>query len=321
MIWVTDSSGNLLIDASGQAVPVTDNGGSITVDGTVSISGTVAATQSGSWSVSVTGSVTTADSQVVTDNAAFTDGTTKLFMGGYIYDETAGTALTENDAAAARVDSKRSQVVVLEDATIRGRRAYVTAAGELSVSAVQSGTWSVNAVQSGSWAVDTELPAAASLTDTDSNYSAPAVGSAVMLWDQGISKWFRARGTLAYGILSDVYRIQSVVHVDDNSGSLTVDNSGTFAVQSNQGATGTLSNVSGSATSVTLLASNAARRQAVIVNDSSAVLYVKFGTTASTTSYTYRLDPYDTLEVENYTGRIDGIWASATGAARVTEVS
>lgn len=282
-------------------VHVDDNGGSLTVD------------NGGTFAVQ--------DSQVIADNAAFTDGTSKLRMAGYVYDESAGPALSEDDAAAARVDSKRAQVLVIEDAAIRGRRAYVSDTGSLYVAAVQSGTWSINAVQSGSWTVDTELPAAASLTDSDSNYTAPTIGGALMLWDQGISKWFRARGTLAYGILSDVYRIQSVVHVDDNSGSLTVDNGGTFAVQANQGATGTLTNVSGSASSVTLLASNASRRQAVIVNDSSAVLYIKFGTTASTTSYTYRLDPYDTLEVENYTGRIDGIWASAAGYARVTEVS
>lgn len=54
------------------------------------------------------------------DNAAFTDGTTRLMMAGYIFDETAGTALTENDAAAARVDSKRAQVMVIEDVSTRG---------------------------------------------------------------------------------------------------------------------------------------------------------------------------------------------------------
>lgn len=64
------------------------------------------------------------------DNAAFTDGTTRLDMGGFIFDETAGTALTENDAAAARVDAKRAQVVVIEDVTTRGTtvRATVKAA-------------------------------------------------------------------------------------------------------------------------------------------------------------------------------------------------
>lgn len=68
------------------------------------------------------------------DNAAFTDGTTKLGMSGYIFDEVAGTALTENDAAAARVDSKRAQVMVVEDATTRGQRQSVASNGGASVS-------------------------------------------------------------------------------------------------------------------------------------------------------------------------------------------
>jgi hypothetical protein len=87
-------------------------------------------------------------------------------------------------------------------------------------------------------------------------------------------------------------------------------------------ANSTLSNVSGSASSVTLLAANTGRRGAIIVNDSSAVLYVKFGSSASNTSYTYRLVSYATLEIPQpiYSGIITGIWASATGAARITEL-
>lgn len=69
----------------------------------------------------------------IVDNAAFTDGTTRLDMAGYILDETAGTALTENDAAAARIDSKRAQVQVIEDATTRGQRASVNTSGGLAV--------------------------------------------------------------------------------------------------------------------------------------------------------------------------------------------
>lgn len=67
------------------------------------------------------------------DNAAFTDTTTRLDMAGFIFDETAGTALTENDAAAARVDSKRAQVTVLEDATTRAQRQAVNAGGAAEV--------------------------------------------------------------------------------------------------------------------------------------------------------------------------------------------
>lgn len=69
----------------------------------------------------------------VIDNAAFTDGTTPVTPAGFIFDETPGTGLTENDTAAARVDSKRAQVVALEDATTRGQRLAVSAAGAASV--------------------------------------------------------------------------------------------------------------------------------------------------------------------------------------------
>jgi len=87
-------------------------------------------------------------------------------------------------------------------------------------------------------------------------------------------------------------------------------------------ATATLTNVASSATSVTLLALNVARLGATIMNDSTKVLFVKFGTTASATSYTVQLAGKQYLEVPfGYTGRIDGIWVSANGDARMTELT
>lgn len=86
--------------------------------------------------------------------------------------------------------------------------------------------------------------------------------------------------------------------------------------------TGTTSNVASSATSVTLLASNTARLWATIHNDSTAILYVKFGVTASTSSYTVKMVADAYYEVPfGYTGIIDGIWASANGSARITELT
>jgi hypothetical protein len=87
-------------------------------------------------------------------------------------------------------------------------------------------------------------------------------------------------------------------------------------------ATPTQSSVADSASSVTILASNANRLGATIHNDSSAVLYLKLGATASTTSYTAYMIQHAYYEVPfGYTGVIDGIWASdpGDGAARVTE--
>ena len=88
-------------------------------------------------------------------------------------------------------------------------------------------------------------------------------------------------------------------------------------------AAATLSNVASSATNVTVLAANANRKGAIIVNDSTAYLYLKFGATATTSSYTVKLYPDDYYEVPEpvYVGIIDGIWSAANGSARVTELT
>lgn len=91
-------------------------------------------------------------------------------------------------------------------------------------------------------------------------------------------------------------------------------------------ATATSTNVASSATNVNLLALNTARKGATIYNDSTAVLYLKLGTTASTTSYTVQLaaagNTNSYYEIPfGYTGNIDGIWASANGNARIVEMS
>lgn len=87
-------------------------------------------------------------------------------------------------------------------------------------------------------------------------------------------------------------------------------------------ATATLTNVASSASNVTILASNAARKGATIYNDSNRKLYLKFGATASLTSFTVVVDVNAYYEVPfGYTGIMDGLWASANGSARVTELS
>jgi len=60
--------------------------------------------------------------ETIVDNTAFTDGTSRVLPVGFIFDDVAGTSLTENDTAAARVDSKRAQVLVIEDPTTRGAK-------------------------------------------------------------------------------------------------------------------------------------------------------------------------------------------------------
>ena len=83
----------------------------------------------------------------------------------------------------------------------------------------------------------------------------------------------------------------------------------------------TLANVASSASSVTLQASNASRRGLSCFNDSTATLYLKFGATASATSFTVQVGPGGYYETPQpiYSGIVDGIWSAANGNARMTE--
>lgn len=85
----------------------------------------------------------------------------------------------------------------------------------------------------------------------------------------------------------------------------------------------TLSNVASSITSVQLAAANAGRLGFHLHNDSTAVLYLKFGTTASLTSFTVKISSqtYYEMPFPIYQGRIDGIWDVANGSARLTELT
>lgn len=86
------------------------------------------------------------------------------------------------------------------------------------------------------------------------------------------------------------------------------------------GATPATTNVAASITSVTISASDTNLISRVVVNDSSSILYLKYGTGASSTSYTFRLEPNDTAIIQDYNGILTGAWVLAIGNARVTTV-
>lgn len=92
---------------------------------------------------------------------------------------------------------------------------------------------------------------------------------------------------------------------------------------SSRPATATLTSVPSSATSVSILAANAARRQVIVVNESSKTLFLAFAATATQTAYTVSVAGGATYvsPINSYTGVISGIWATANGNARVTEIT
>lgn len=89
-------------------------------------------------------------------------------------------------------------------------------------------------------------------------------------------------------------------------------------------ATATLTSVNGAASSTQLLAANTSRKGAYFYNDSTAILYLAFAGTASTTAYTLQIASqgfYEMPPTPVYTGAIFGIWSAAAGAVRITELS
>ena len=91
-------------------------------------------------------------------------------------------------------------------------------------------------------------------------------------------------------------------------------------VQVGGASTCTTTSVASSATNVTLLSANADRLGATLFNDSSSDVFVKFGATASSSSFNIEMGPDGYFEVPfGYRGQIDAIWGTANGNMRIGE--
>lgn len=84
----------------------------------------------------------------------------------------------------------------------------------------------------------------------------------------------------------------------------------------------TVTQVSDSDSVQTLLVANTDRKSFSIFNNSTAILYVKLGSGASSTDFSFRIVPQGYYESGffAYTGIITGVWsADSTGQAQITE--
>lgn len=115
----------------------------------------------------------------------------------------------------------------------------------------------------------------------------------------------------------------AVVLVDTNGDAYTATGGGGATPP----ATATRTQVADSAVAVSLIAANAGRKGLVITNDSSARLFVGYGTVdPTTTNYTFVLLSGQTWEMTPsnvFTGQLKGIWETDPndGAARLTELT
>lgn len=123
-------------------------------------------------------------------------------------------------------------------------------------------------------------------------------------------------------IAGETYNKVPAVVLVDSDGAVVGSAASPTVVSTPKPATGTVTSVSNSISTGTLLAANAARLGATLYNDDvSAVLKIKLGATASTTSFTYAIPASGYFEVPfGYTGIITGIASVASGSARITEL-
>jgi len=292
--------------AGAAAVNIQDGGNSITVDGTVAVSGSVAVTgpltdaQLRATPVPVSGTVT---ANIGTTNglaldATLTGGTQKAIVRGGAKGTTTAADVTSTNQSADRqaldVQIRTSAGVVVD--TFGGGTQFADGAAR----GTATGTLQM---------LDDGTNIQSSLGDTSGRQI--IVGAAA----QGAAVAGNPILLGAENAAGNVQRLQTTVvpPIDGDEG---------LVVRQVVAQTAAVTQVAGSAASVTLLAANTARQGATIYNDSTKAWFVKFGTTASATSYTVQVASQAYYEVPfGYTGRIDAIQATANGNAYVTELT
>jgi hypothetical protein len=113
--------------------------------------------------------------------------------------------------------------------------------------------------------------------------------------------------------------------VNDSASPVSVDASGTVVtVIDKRAATSTVTAIPAAVSNTQIVAASASRLGVMIYNDSTAAMYLRYGSgTPSASDYSTQLQPGALLIVPDRSSRLEmrAIWAAANGNARVTEVS
>ena len=330
---------NVTVDnaAGAAAVNIQDGGNTITVDGTV------AATQSGAWTVAGTGTFTVSDPSftdatgtAVPANVAVVGGSDTFSVTRPIAVDTNGRILlssqqppqvTPTSGSGGTAFTAAAQTLMFGPSVgstvvdFRGTFTGFTATLEVSIDV--GTTWQYIEV----WKMPSGTVQTGTVSVADSTteyYVIPQVPLGAYI---RITAATLTSGTVNINYATNAWQMSGRKVEAVQSGTYTVQpgntpNTTPWLVKEQRAATPAVTSVAGSASNVTCLASNANRLGATIYNDSSADLYVKLGATASSSSFTVKLfqDGFFTVPF-GYTGIIDCIWSSATGNARVTEVT
>jgi hypothetical protein len=298
----------LSVDASGRAVLVgagvagTPAGGVLSIQGVASgtampVSGTITANAgTGNFNVIGTGTAGTAATGVVTIQGIAS--MTPIAISGTVTANNASVSATGAAVPSSATFIGGSVTTAAPSYTTGNISALsLTTTGLLRVDSSGttqpvSGTITANIGTTNGLALDATLTggtATSRITDGTNTATVKAASTAAVATDKAL-----------------------VVALSPNNPiTVTVSKSSTSAVTS----------VVSAAVTTSILASNTNRLIGSIFNASNKIMYVKYGATASLTSYSIALYPNSYLEIpSDYTGAIDAIWqASPTGNALVTE--
>jgi hypothetical protein len=253
----------------------------------------------------VTVTCTNCGGSTFADNAAFTFGTSTISNVGFVRDDVVTNTATENSAAVARISGNRMQLFQLGDGAGNERRANVNASNQLEVAVGNTVT-----VTDGAGALNTIVDSG-TITTVSTVTAVTAITNALPAGNNNVGD-FDIASLPNEGQQTSANSISVVVASDQS----------TIPVSEDRSSTSSLTNVNDTNVSTTCLSANSGRRKVYMRNDSTVGAYVKYGTTASSTSHTYRLEPGQTSSETEWDGRIDCIWDSdASGAMRITELT
>lgn len=97
--------------------------------------------------------------------------------------------------------------------------------------------------------------------------------------------------------------------------------SGTITTTANKATAATITRVATSTVAATVLTANAARKKFIIRTETGTHTYVAYGSTATSTNYTYDLGQDATLEDDVWTGSVSVVRLSGTGSIQVTDLT
>jgi hypothetical protein len=268
---------------AGVTFPITDNGGSITVDGTV------AATQSGSWNIGLNAGTNAIGSITNTTFASTQSGLWNVGLNaGTNYIGRARLTDGVTDAEVIPLANYNAQAVAIVDGSGNQLTSFpVTNTGTFAVQATQSGTWNINNI-SGTISLPTGAATETTLSTLNGKVPSGLTVTSTRLLVDGSGVTQPVSGTVNANISGSISNTSfAVTQATAANLNATVVGTGTFAVQAAQSGTWVLGANSGvDIGDVTI--NNGTGVNAVNIQDGGNTITVD-GTVAATQSGTWNI--------------------------------